>query len=201
MQHIVEKNRCSTWKYIQEFAITTIGLTHDLVSSFSANVTMVPRLLHMKFTSDLRDKLLSLWPKRILQLCSLQYCIKCQLCLFMINNFIITSVLWHYMLCKRKTFKNLSISQRDSIHFSKDLLHQKVRKQDYNYNYNHLMALWISSRTTWVSHNQKKHSPTHTYHGYQSSLICSLLWSMASSLFNLHACLTVFLHNLSPSFL
>ena len=36
---------------------------------------------------------------------------------------------------------------------------------------------------------QKKHSPTHTYHGHQSSLICflHLLQSMASSLLNLHA--------------
>jgi len=41
----------------------------------------------------------------------------------------------------------------------------------------------------FVSRYQKKHSPTHTYHGHQSSLMCflHLLWSMASSLFNLHA--------------
>ena len=40
-----------------------------------------------------------------------------------------------------------------------------------------------------VSRCQKKHSPTHTYRGHQSSLICflHLLWSMASSLFNLRA--------------
>jgi len=40
-----------------------------------------------------------------------------------------------------------------------------------------------------VSQYQKKHSPNHTYHGHQSSLICffHLLWSMASSLFNLRA--------------
>ena len=37
-----------------------------------------------------------------------------------------------------------------------------------------------------MSWYQKKHSPTHTYRGYQSSLICfiHLLRSMASSLFN-----------------
>jgi len=36
---------------------------------------------------------------------------------------------------------------------------------------------------------QKKHSPTHTYRGHQSSLICfiHLLRSLASFLFNLHA--------------
>jgi len=51
------------------------------------------------------------------------------------------------------------------------------------------MALWIFSRTTQVSWYQKKHSPTHTYCGHQSSIICflHLLQSMASSLFSLHA--------------
>ena len=59
----------------------------------------------------------------------------------------------------------------------------------YYYYYNHFMALWILSDTTQVSRYQKKHSPTHTYHGHQPSLICflHLLRCMASSLFNLHA--------------
>jgi len=41
----------------------------------------------------------------------------------------------------------------------------------------------------YTTRYQKKHSPTHTYCGHQSSLICfiSLLLSMASSLFNLCA--------------
>jgi len=72
----------------------------------------------------------------------------------------------------------------------------------WNYYYfNHFMALWILSGTTHVSWYQKKHSPTHTYCGHQSNLICflHLLWSMASSLFNLCAWQS-FLHNLSPSF-
>jgi len=55
--------------------------------------------------------------------------------------------------------------------------------------HNHFMALWILSWTT--------HSPTDTYCGHQLSLICFLylLWSMASSLFNLHPwqCLPQFL--------
>ena len=38
--------------------------------------------------------------------------------------------------------------------------------------HNHFTALWILSGTTRVSHYQKKHSPTYTYHGHQSSLIC-----------------------------
>jgi len=50
-------------------------------------------------------------------------------------------------------------------------------------------ALWILSETTRVSWYQKKHAPTHTYRGHQSSLICflCLLRSIASSLFNLCA--------------
>jgi len=43
----------------------------------------------------------------------------------------------------------------------------------------------VLSEKTWVSQYQKKQSPTHTYRGHQSSLICflHLLWSMVSSLF------------------
>jgi len=49
--------------------------------------------------------------------------------------------------------------------------------------------IWILSGTTRVSRYQKKHSPTHTCCGHQSSLICflHLLRSVASSLFSLHA--------------
>ena len=45
------------------------------------------------------------------------------------------------------------------------------------------------SGTTRMRWYQKKHSPTHTYGGHPSSLICffHLLWSMTSSLFNLRA--------------
>jgi len=57
---------------------------------------------------------------------------------------------------------------------------------DNTHTHNRFTALWILSGTTRVSWYQKKHSPTHTYHGYQSSLICfiCLIWSMALSLFN-----------------
>ena len=40
--------------------------------------------------------------------------------------------------------------------------------------HNRFMALWILSGTTRVSRYQKKHSPTHTYRGHQSSLVCFL---------------------------
>ena len=71
-----------------------------------------------------------------------------------------------------------------------------------SYYYNHFTALWTMSGTTRVSQYQKKHSPTHTYRGHQSSLICFLhpLQAMASSLFNLHVWQSFF-YNLSPSFL
>jgi len=44
-------------------------------------------------------------------------------------------------------------------------------------------ALWILTGTTRVSQYPKKRSPTHTYYGHQSSLICfvHLLQSLASS--------------------
>jgi len=55
--------------------------------------------------------------------------------------------------------------------------------------YNHFTALWILSGTTRVRWYQKKHSPTHTHRGHQSSHICfiHLIRSMASSLFNRRA--------------
>jgi len=52
--------------------------------------------------------------------------------------------------------------------------------------HNRLTALWILSVTARASRYQKKHSPTLTYCGHQSSLIwfIHLLRSMASPLFN-----------------
>jgi len=58
--------------------------------------------------------------------------------------------------------------------------------------HNHFTALRMLSGTIQVSWYQKKHSPTHTYRGNQSSLtslisFLHLIWSMTSSLFNLRA--------------
>jgi len=63
------------------------------------------------------------------------------------------------------------------------------------------MALCIFSGTTQVSQYQKKHSPTHTYCGRQSSLICflHLTRSMESSMFSLHTWQSF--STISPSFL
>jgi len=70
-----------------------------------------------------------------------------------------------------------------------------------SHTHNCFMAVWVLCGTTRVSRYQKKHSPTYTYHGHQSSLVCfiHLLRSMASSLFSPHAW-QVFFHNLSQVF-
>jgi len=59
----------------------------------------------------------------------------------------------------------------------------------HKHTHNRFTALWILSGTTRVSQYQKKHSPPHTYHDHQSSLICflHLLWSVGYSLFSLRA--------------
>ena len=65
--------------------------------------------------------------------------------------------------------------------------------------HNRFTALWILSGTTRVSWHQKKHSPTHNYCNHQSSLIC-LMYDPLHPPCSIHV-LTVFFHNLSPSFL
>jgi len=58
-------------------------------------------------------------------------------------------------------------------------------------------GLWILFRTACVSRYQKKHSPTHTCRGHllpPSVMIYGILPAQFT-------CLTVFFHNLSPSFL
>jgi len=66
-------------------------------------------------------------------------------------------------------------------------MHSTVLLNEHTtHTHNHFTALWILSGTTGVSRYQKKHSPTYTYRGHQSSLVCffNLIRSMASSLFN-----------------
>ena len=94
--------------------------------------------------------------------------------------------------------------ERKRAHISSELtvLYMKYFRNHlsrHTYTHNHFAVLWILS---WMSLFQKKHSPTHTHRGHQSSLICfiHLRGSMASSLFNLRAWQSFF-HNLSPSFL
>jgi len=49
---------------------------------------------------------------------------------------------------------------------------QKHNKHTHTHTHNHFTAPQIFSGTTRVSWYQIKHSPTHTYHGHQSSFIC-----------------------------
>jgi len=82
-------------------------------------------------------------------------------------------------------------SSNSHAHIDSDASAQNKKtanNNNYHYHYNHFMTLWILTGKTRVRWYQKKHSPTHTYHGHQSSLICflHLLRSMAS-LFNLRA--------------
>jgi len=67
--------------------------------------------------------------------------------------------------------------------------------------HNHFMALWILSGTTRVSRYQKKHSPTHTHRGHQSSYLLSPSTTIPVILPIQSTCFTVFFHNLCPSFL
>jgi len=64
-------------------------------------------------------------------------------------------------------------------------VHAHACTHTHTHTHNHFTALWILSGTARVSWYQKKHSPTHSYCGHQSSLICflHLPQSMASSLF------------------
>jgi len=69
----------------------------------------------------------------------------------------------------------------------------------YYYYYNCFTALWILSRTTWVSQNQKKHSLTHTCRG--QSLIVPYLLPPSIMIHGIlpvqFTCLTVFAQSLS----
>jgi len=61
------------------------------------------------------------------------------------------------------------------FYISKILLADSLEDRDaspLHYHYNHFIALWILTGTTQVSRYQKKHSPTHTHRGHQSSFIC-----------------------------
>jgi len=95
-------------------------------------------------------------------------------------------VVWHVMLITTMQLCYQLTQMQHTINTT-CRINKKVKLLSYYYNC--FTALWILSGTTRVSRYQKKHSPTHTYRGHQSSLICvlHLLRSMASSLFNLCA--------------
>jgi len=72
-----------------------------------------------------------------------------------------------------------------------------------SHTHNHFTALWILSGATQVRRYQKKHSPTHTYRGHQSSLSASSIyydpWHPLCSIYVPDSLLD-FYHNISPSF-
>jgi len=68
----------------------------------------------------------------------------------------------------------------------------------HTHTHNHFMALWILSRTTRVSRYQKKHSPTHTHRGYQSSLSTfSVYYDLWHPPYSIHVLYSLFPQSLS----
>ena len=71
-----------------------------------------------------------------------------------------------------------------------------------NTQHNHFTAFWILSGTTRVSRYQKKHSPTHTHRGHQSSLSASFIyydpWHPS---YSIHVLYSLFPRSLSQVFL
>jgi len=85
--------------------------------------------------------------------------------------------------------------------FSSDNAHSSTaptNNDDNTHTRNHFTALWNLSGTTRVSWYQKKHSPTHTHRGHQSSQSAfSIYYDPWHPPYSIHV--LVFLHNLSPS--
>ena len=84
--------------------------------------------------------------------------------------------------CKRLSLAHLQTLRSFNYlnHSAVALATERASSLQHTHTHNHFTAVWILSGTTWVSQYQKKHSPTHTYRGHKSSLMCflDLLWSM-----------------------
>jgi len=96
---------------------------------------------------------------------------------------------------------------KNIVHFTRwvHISFQYYNKYYYNYRYYyyyHFTALWILSGTTRMRQYQKKHSPTHIYHGHHS--IIPYLLPPSISIHGIlpvqFTCLTVFSHNLCQVF-
>ena len=76
----------------------------------------------------------------------------------------------------------LSRPFRDTLSLAMINLHTKFevsifpQYEDMNTQTQPFQALWVLSGTTRVSRYQKKHSPTHTHRGQQSSLSASSIY-------------------------
>jgi len=67
--------------------------------------------------------------------------------------------------------------------------------------HNRLTALWILSGTTWVSRYEKKHSPTHTHRGHQSSLSAfAIYYDPWHPPYSIHVVYSLFPQSLSQVF-
>ena len=99
-------------------------------------------------------------------------------------DYVTTNSQWVLWLCRSLCSLVTVISDCTAWSLHESLLYKYSYWTELN---NHFMALWVLFGTTRVSWYRKNHSPTHTYHGHQSSLICFLhvLQSTTSSLFSL----------------
>jgi len=69
-------------------------------------------------------------------------------------------------------------------------MHARTHARTHAHTHTHTQLFCSFMDFVWDNPGyQRKHSPTHSYRGYQSSLVCfiHLIWSMASFLFNLCA--------------
>jgi len=73
-----------------------------------------------------------------------------------------------------------------------------VENKVHTHTHNRFTALWILSGTTRVSRYQKKHSPTHTHHGHQSSLSAfSIYYNPWQPRYSIHVLCSLFPQSLS----
>jgi len=76
------------------------------------------------------------------------------------------------------------------------MMHMLTHTHTHTHIRNHFMAFWILSGTTRVNQYQKKHSPTHTHCGHQSSLSASSIyydpWHPPYSILTLYSLFTYY---------
>jgi len=64
--------------------------------------------------------------------------------------------------------------------------------ETHTHTHNRFTALWILSGTTWMRQYQKKHSPTHTYHGHHIPYLLPPSITIHAS-FHLHQSISIVL--------
>jgi len=82
--------------------------------------------------------------------------------------------------------------------YERILDHESMITHTHTHTHNHFMALWILSGTTRVRRYRKKHSPTHTHRGHQSSLSTfSIYYDPWHPLYSIHVLYSLFPESLS----